>query len=135
MATVPVIKTVFSGNNKLVVNITGVFDTADASAYVVVDRSTLTGPDQVNPPTYIRVDELTWSVGVNFDEVTLSFDDATDEVIERLQGQGYMDYRPYGGKKMAGAPTTATEGDIVLDTVGGSANGNFSILLVCTLKP
>lgn len=131
MATV---KTLISGNNKLIVNITGIFDTTDESNVVVIDRSTLTGPDGLNIPTKIRVDEITYTSGIGFDYVLLDWDDATDEVIEYLHGPGYFDYRPYGGKSMAGAPTTDTEGDIQLSTSGGAAGDSYSILLHCTLK-
>lgn len=131
MATV---KTMVSGNRKLVVNITGAFSAADESNVVVIDRSTLTGPDGVNIPGRIRVDEITWAVGVGFDYVLLDWDDATDEAIEYLQGQGYMDYRPYGGKSVTGDPTTDTEGDIQLSTSGGAAGDTYSIALHCTLK-
>ena len=130
MATV---KVMVSGSRKYVVNITGSFDTTDESNVVVVDRSTLIGPNGVLPGK-IRVDEITWAVGVGFDYVLLDWDDATDEVIEYLQGQGYMDYRPYGGKSMAGDPTTDTEGDIQLSTSGGAAGDTYSILLHCSLK-
>lgn len=131
MATV---KTMISGNRKLVVNITGTFSVSDESNVVVIDRSTLIGPDNSSIPGRIRVDEITWAVGVGFDYVLLDWDDATDEVIEYLQGQGYMDYRPYGGKSMAGDPTTDTEGDIQLSTSGGATGDTYSILLHCTLK-
>jgi len=131
MATV---KTMVSGNRKLIVNITGTFSVSDESNVVVINRSDLTGPDGVNIPGRIRVDEITWAVGVGFDYVLLDWDDATDEVIEYLQGQGYMDYRPYGGKSMAGDPTTDTEGDIQLSTLGGATGDTYSILLHCTLK-
>ena len=131
MATV---KTMVSGTRKLIVNITGLFSVSDESNEVVIDRSTLIGPDGQNIPGRIRVDEITWAVGVGFDYVVLDWDDATDEVIEYLQGQGYMDYRPYGGKSMSGDPTTDTEGDIQLSTLGGAAGDTYSILLHCTLK-
>ena len=131
MATV---KTMVSGNRKLIVNITGIFSVADESDVVVIDRSTLIGPDGVNIPGRIRVDEITWAVGAGFDYVVLDWDDAADEVIEYLQGQGYMDYRPYGGKSMTGDPTTDTEGDIQLSTFGGAAGDTYSILVTCTLK-
>jgi hypothetical protein len=131
MATV---KTMVSGTRKLVVNITGTFSVSDESNVVVINRSDLTGPDGVNIPGRIRVDEITWAVGVGFDYVLLDWDDAADEVIEYLQGQGYMDYRPYGGKSMSGDPTTDTEGDIQLSTLGGATGDTYSILLHCTLK-
>ena len=130
MATV---RTMFSGANKIIYNITGTFSVSDESDVVIVDRSTLTGP-LGTVPTYIRVDELTWSVGSGFDYVLLEFDDGTDEVIEYLSGQGYMDFTPYGGKKMSTAPGSATEGDILLSTSGGATGDTYSIMLVCRLK-
>jgi len=45
-----------------------------------------------------------------------------------------MDYRPYGGKSMLGDPTTDTEGDVQLTTLGGATGDTYSILLHCTLK-
>lgn len=130
MATV---KTLIKGNNKLVVNITHTWVTADETDVVVVDRSTLTGPDGQNIPGKIRVDTITWSCSPLLDTVRLEWDFATDEVIENLHGAGYVDYRPFGGKNPSGTPATATEGDIILSTVGGTANDSYSILLECTL--
>lgn len=135
MATVPVTKVMFQGNNLYQVNITGVFDTADATNYVVIDRSTLIGPDGVNIADKLRVDEITWSVSAGFEAVTLSWDFGTDEIIEHLSGQGYMDFRPSGGKVPAGTPATVTEGDILLTTLGGAtAADTFSIYLNLRLK-
>lgn len=128
-----VVKTLVSGSNKLVINITGAWSVADETNVVIVDRSTLIGPDRANIPGKIRIDEITWAVSPGFDSVALTWDFGTDEVIERLSGQGYMDYRPYGGKNPSGTPSTATEGDILLSSVGGAANDNYSILLNCTL--
>lgn len=127
-------KVLVSGSRKYVINITGNFtdDTADLTNAVIVDRSSLIGPSGVLPGR-IRIDEITCFISVGYDYAVLKFDDSTDEVIEYLQGQGYMDYRPYGGKSMAGAPTTATEGDILLSTTGGGAGDSYSILLNCTL--
>ena len=131
MATV---KTLISGNNKLVVNISHTWVTSDEANVVVVDRSTLTGPDGVNVPTRVRVDEITWSVSPGLEAVTLEYDDGTDEVIGNFQGQGYIDYRPYGGFSMTGAPASATEGDILINEQGGAAGEYYNILLHCTLK-
>lgn len=134
MATVPVIKTMFSGNNILQVNITGAFDTADATNYIVINRSTLTGPSGVLPSS-LKIEEITWTVSAGFEAVTLSWDFATDEVIEYLSGQGYMDFRPSGGKAPSGTPANATEGDILLTTTGGAATADtFSIYLNIRLK-
>lgn len=135
MATVPVIKTIFSGNNILKLNVTGVFNTANATNFVIVDRSALTGPDGINPPSSIKIEEITFSIGVGFDSVDLSWDLATDEIIERLSNQGYFDFRSAGGKVMGSAASTATEGDILLTTLGGAAAlDTFSIYLDLRLK-
>jgi len=131
MATV---KTVFQGTRKLIVNVTGLFSVSDEANVVIINRSTLIGPDGVNIPGRVRVDEITWAVGAGYDYVVLDWDDATDEVIDYFQGQGYMDFRPFGGKSMSGDPTTATEGDIQLSTSGGAAGDTYSFLIECSLK-
>lgn len=131
MATV---KVLFSGKNQYIVNVTHTWVTADETNVVIVDRSTLVGPDGVNIPSKIRVDEITWSISGSLETVKLSWDFGTDEVIELLSSAGYYDYRPYGGKVPSGTPGTVTEGDILLSTVGGAANDSYSILLHCTLK-
>lgn len=128
-----VVKVLFGGSRKRVLNITGVFSVSDETDTIVVDRSALTGPDG-GTPTYVVIEELTWAVGAGFDSVMLEFDDGTDEVIEYLQGQGYMDYRPFGGKQMGTAPGAANEGDILLTTSGGAAGDTYSILAVLRLK-
>jgi len=131
MATV---KTVFQGTRKLVINVTGLFNTSDETNIVIINRSDFIGPDQVNIPGRIRVDEITWAVGAGYDYVVLDWDDASDAVIDYFQGQGYMDFRPFGGKSMSGDPTTDTEGDMQLSTSGGAAGDTYSFLIECSLK-
>lgn len=126
------VKVMVSGTRKYVINVTGIFSVADETDTVIIDRSTLTGGNGT-VPTKIRIDEVTWSIGPGFDYVLLEWDDATDEVIDYFQGQGYMDYRPYGGKKMAGTPDDAADGDVLLTTAGGAAGDTYSFLLNCTL--
>ena len=124
-------KVLVSGRNKYIINITGQWSVADETDTVVVDKSTLTGPKGVEPGS-IRVDEITWTIAGSLEQVILEWDHAADDMIEILSGQGYMDYRPYGGKN---DPRSAGgTGDIVLTTVGGAANDAYSILLHCTLK-
>lgn len=127
------IKTLVSGKTKHIINVTHTWVTADETDVVIVDRSALLSADNV-APAKIRVDEITWAVSPGLDAVRLEWDFATDEVIENLQGQGYMDYRPYGGKNPGGTPASATEGDITLTTIGGAAGDSYSILLHCTLS-
>ena len=125
-------KVIFKGQNKLIVNVTGAYSAADETDTVVIDKSTLVGPDGVNPPSKIRIDEITWAVGSGFDYVLLEWDTATDEVIDYFQGQGFMDYFASGGGK-APAAVDGT-GDVVLTTSGGASGDTYSLLISCTLK-
>lgn len=133
----PTVKVLHNGARKYAINVTGDFagdGSADLTNSIIINRSDLTGPDGVNIPGRIRIDEITWSNGVGYDWIKLSWDDATDEVIEYFHGPGYMDYRPYGGKSMTGDPTTDTEGDVLMSTSGGAAGDSYSLLINCTLK-
>lgn len=123
-------KITYNSRKRISVNITGTFSAADETDTVVIDKSTLTGLDGTEP-TSLRIDEIWWSIN-KFDAIQLEWEKtAADELIENLQGQGFIDFRPYGGKNMiAGAGT----GDIVLTSVGGVANGTYSIYLHCTKK-
>jgi hypothetical protein len=125
------IKTMLSGRNKLVINVTGAFSAADETDTVIIDKSTLVGPDGTEPGK-IRVDEITWSVGLGFDYVLLEWDHATDDVLDYFQGQGYMDYGIYGGKTDPGS--AGGTGDLILTTAGGAAGDTYSFLIACTLK-
>lgn len=126
-------KVMFSSNNKYVINVTGTFNVADETDTVIVDRSTLIGPDRVNVPTYIVIEEITYDVQ-GFTSILLEWDDTTDEIIDYLSGPGYFDFRPYGGKKMTGVPDAAGDGDVLLTSAGGAAGDTYSITLVCRLK-
>lgn len=127
------IKTMISGRNKLVINVTGTFGGADETDTVIIDKSTLVGPLQLaKEPAAIRVDEITWSVSPEFDNILLEWDHTTDDIVDYYSGQGYMDYRPYGGKN---DPRSAGgTGDLVLTSLGGAAGGSYSLLISCTLK-
>lgn len=131
MATV---KTIIQSNHNLVINVTGAWDTADETDVVLVDRSALIGPDGINPPNKIRIDEVTYSVGPGYSYALLEWDDTPDETIEYFQGAGYFDYRPFGGKSPESDPVAATDGDVVLTTLGGEAGDTYSMLIKMRLK-
>lgn len=134
MAAAAKMKVMQNGSRKYIVNVSGIWDTADEVDTIIINRSDLIGPDRVNIPTYIRIDEITWTVGAGFDHIILSWDDATDEVMDYFQGQGYFDYRPHGGKYMSAAPTSDTEGDLQLTAKGGASDDTYSFLINCSLK-
>lgn len=126
-----VVKTMLSGRNRIVLNITGIYSTGDSDTNVL-DISTLTGPSG-GAPTKVAIEELTWSVSPGFDYILLEWDATTDLPIETLSGQGYMDYRPFGNKNPNSAASGYT-GDILLTASGGAAGDSFSILLVGKIK-
>ena len=119
------------GSNKVVVNVTGTFSGADETDTVVIDLSTLVGPEGT-PPTAVRIAEITWAVGPGFDYVLLEWEHTTDDVVDYFQGQGFMDYLQYGGKN---DPRSAGgTGDLILTTAGGAAGDSYSFLIKGTLK-
>lgn len=119
------------GRNKIVINVTGTFDTADETDTVLVDLSGLTGPDGT-APTAVRIDEVTWSMSPGWDSILLEWDHTTDDLVDHFHGQGYMDYRPYGGKN--DPRSTGATGDLVLTTTGGASGDTYSFLIAGTLK-
>lgn len=132
----PTSKVLMNGTRNYIVHVTGDYTTvdggADATNAVIVDRSALIGPDRINLPTYIRVDRITYTIAPGYTTAILDFDDATDENILMMNGEGYFEFDP--GITMTGAPTTVTEGDIQFSTTGGAAGDTYSFTLHCSLK-
>lgn len=120
------------GQNRVVINVTGTFSAADETDTVLIDLSTLAGPNKGLAPTAVRIDEITWSVSPEFDNILLEWEHTTDDIVDYYSGQGYMDYRPYGGKN---DPRSAGgTGDLILTSLGGVAGGSYSLLISATLK-
>lgn len=119
------------GNKRVVVNVSGAFNTTDETATVLIDLSTLTAPSG-GAPTSVRIDEITWSVGDGFSYVLLEWDHTSNTTLDYFQGRGYMDFRPYGGKNDPGS--AGGTGDLVLTTSGGASGDTYSFLISATLK-
>lgn len=120
-----------NGPNRIVVNVTGQFNTSDETDTVIIDKSTLIGPSGVEP-SKIVIEEITWSIGVGYDYILLEWDHTTDDIIDYFQGQGYIDYRPFGGKTDPGS--SGGTGDVVLTSAGGAAGDTYSFLISARLK-
>jgi len=133
MAAAAQMKVLFDGGNLHIVNITGTWDTADEVDTIVFNASDYKGPDgQTMGAGSTKIEEITYSVSGDFESVNLEWDATTDDVIEKLSGQGYFDYKPFGGKQ--DPASTGGTGDIVLTSVGGTTNSNYSILMVIRKK-
>lgn len=112
------------GGNLFTYNVRGVFDTLDETNTIIIDLSAKTGP-LGTAPSKIKLEEVWWTIN-GFDYVVLSFDRGTDVLVDYYYGQGYMDYKPYGGKIDNGSGGT---GDLLLTTSGGAAGGNYSFII------
>jgi len=117
------------GGNLFTYNVRGTYSGSDETNTVIIDLSTKTGPLGA-APSKIKLEEVFWSI-FNYNYVLLSFDRGTDVNIDYFSGQGYMDYKPYGGKIDNG---TGGNGNLLLTTSGGTTGGNYSFIIVGRFK-
>jgi len=117
------------GGNLFIYNVRGLFASSDETDTVIIDLSTKTGPLGA-APSKLKLEEIWWTIN-GFSGITLSFDRDTDVIVDYYSGQGYMDYKPYGGKIDNGSGGT---GDLLLSTFGGVAGGNYSFIVTGRFK-
>jgi len=115
-----------NGTRKYVVRLYNSSDGTGESAVKKVDLSTLTGPDGVNAPTKVAIEEVSYDIQ-GFASVTLLFDHTTDDEALILSGNGYMDLRPYGG--LIDPSSAGGTGDVLLTTNSATATSSYSIVL------
>lgn len=121
---------IIKGRNIVLINVRGVFNSADETDTVIIDKSTLAGPDGSVEPGSIAIEEITWSVGLGFDYVVLEWDHTTDDVVDYYSGQGFMEFCPGKNDPKSAGGT----GDLVLSTSGGAAGDTYSFLIKARLK-
>lgn len=119
--------TICEGRNNFIYNVRGTG--ADETNTAIIDLSAKAGPLGA-APSKIKIDEIWWTIN-SFDYVQLSFDRTTDVIIDYYSGQGYMDYRPYGGKIDNG---TGGTGDLLLTSSGAATGSNYSFIIVGKFK-
>lgn len=124
------VHTAIQGNNVMVLNVRGIYSAADETDTNILDISTFAGPNVGGPPSKVRIDEIWWAIN-GFSYVLLEFDRTTDYTIDYFSGQGFMDFRPEGGKVDKG---TGNTGDLFLTTGGGAANATYSLKIWLRLK-
>jgi hypothetical protein len=142
MATVPVTETLFEGNNILVVQVT-VPAASDASdtEHVVVDLSTLTGPQgggsggEVPATGQISLLEASWAMSSVWEGAQLYWHDETNnDLILEMVGDSAASFRGIGGKHY-GAETEAGDGDVLIDMANAeAAAGSAQFLFVFKKK-
>ena len=108
------------GERNVVIKFTNLSDGTGESDVNKVDVSALSGA-----PAGVRIDKIQYDIaGLT---VQLEWDASTDEIIGLFTGQNMMDFTKFGGiRNNAGAGKT---GDILLTTVGHTANDSYTIIL------
>lgn len=123
---------VFSGKNKYVVRLTNISDGTGESGVVKVDKSALIGPDGVNEPGKLVLEEVQWSIQ-GFSSVRLLWDHTTDDELAVLgSGNGFFNFKNAGG--LVDPASTGGTGDILLTTAGAASGATYDITLVVRLK-
>lgn len=119
--------TIFDGSRRVIVHITNRSDGTGESDVVKIDVSALAnGPNPSTATDTLAIEEITYSVW-GFSHVLLEFDATTDDEIAVLQGQGYLDFRPFGRK--VDPKSTGSTGDLLLTTTGGATGSGYDILI------
>ena len=131
MADTVDVRPLFIGERKVAYRFTNVCDGTGESAVTKIDISTLTGPDGVNAPARTVIEQLEWSIQ-GFTSVRLFWDHTTNDEIAVLAGQGFKDYREYGG--LLDPASAGDTGDILLTTAGNTAGSTYDITIVVRLK-
>lgn len=130
MADTVTSQVIFSGDRRYVAQFTNVSDGTGESNVQKVDISSLTLPDGT-APNRVVIEEMEWGVQ-GFDYVKLSFDHTTDDTGVLLAGNGYKDYRPYGG--LQDPASAGGTGDILFSTSGATSGASYDVLLHLRLK-
>lgn len=126
----------FNSENKFIVRFTNISDGTGETTVTKIDRSTLTGPNQVDAPARIVIEEIDYDVQ-GFEGVILLWDDAANETMAVLSGSDIKEYKRAGGlvPDTTAADVTSTVGDILITTNGTAAAGDtYDITLYCRLK-
>lgn len=119
-------------------------DGTGESNVVKIDRSTLLAVDNAEP-SRLAIAQIQWHMQ-GFTYLKLSFDHTTDDVVEYLDGHGYIDYSGVGFPGDAAAnynirgllldPNSAGgTGDLLLTSVGPTSGDTYSVTLTCRLIP
>lgn len=128
------ILTLVNETTRHVIRITNECDSTGESAVAKVDISGLTGKDG-DAPLAVDLEDVQFSIG-GFNYVVLEWNHNTNDEMLVISGNGYFDYRPYGGLKDPRSATTgdAANGDVVLTTDGNVDGNHYDITLSFRLR-
>lgn len=107
------------GPRHTIVKVSALSDGTGLSNSQILDLSALSPP-----PDKLVIEEV-WFAVQGYEAVLLETDRTTDHVFVRCSGDGYFDFREYGGVVDKG---TGDTGDLLMTTVGTPvANDTFDI--------
>lgn len=120
-------KTLLDGKRHLIIALFGeATDATGENAEIKVDRSAILGPDGVNPPTYLAIEEVWGTVG-GFEAVHLEWTEAGGiEPIAFLSGDSYHDWSD-APLHPSSAPGVVGDGDIIVSTYDGTGGVGVAV--------
>lgn len=117
---------------RLVVSSVFTIDGTEATDLVLVDKSTFTGPNGLEPGRLV-IEKIEYNLD-GF-KVLLEFEHNTDDEIAILSGQGFLDFTQEGKYQGFIDPASAGgTGDIVATTLATDSGDEGSILLYLRKK-
>lgn len=111
---------IIDGARNTVMKFTNLSDGTGEAGVTKVDVSALQGA-----PASVRVDRIHYCV--NGMVVTMLWDATTDVRMVELAGDGWFDFRDFGG--LPNNAGTGVTGDILFTTTGASSGDSYSIVL------
>lgn len=126
MANTKTSTTLFEGNNKIILQYSVEYsDTADESDIAILDISGMTGPDGVNVPDKLKIEEVAWMVP-DAAKATLEWDYGTDKLAIHMQGTDEVSYVHSGPLYVSGSGGT---GDILLSYESMGTDDTLTVLI------
>jgi hypothetical protein len=113
--------TIIDGPRHVIVKTSGISDGTGLSAQQIIDISTLSPA-----PTRLVVEEI-WFAIQGYEAILVDTDRTADFSLVYCAGDGYFDFRDYGGVKDGG---TGGTGDLQFTSIGtATANDTFDITI------
>jgi len=121
-----------SGQNRRIIRINNVSDGTGESAVSKIVKANLVGPDGINAPSKLVLEEVQWSIQ-GFTSVRLFWaHTAPDEIAILGPGNGYFNFKSSGGLVDPGS--AGGTGDLTVTTAGAVSGATYDITLVVRLK-
>lgn len=124
-------RTLFNGSRDIVIHVTNLSDGTGESGVVKIDKSTLVGPNGLEPS---KLSVLSIRGEVAGMEVKLSFDRTSDVTIAQLaQGSIDLNFEGLHGGGLVDNGTGDT-GDVLLTTAGHTTGDSYDLIIRCRKK-